>query len=220
MWVSVVALFLALPAAAEFYRYTDAKGQVHFVEDPSHIPESQLGTLRVYQEEKDQLSDSEKRRRLNEARRREEAPAATPDRGALNGISPSDHSALETPVIINGHQVLVPVTIGYRGRQVKTHLLLDTGASFTILHRKAARQIMLTGTENREATVVGGSRIPVRMAKVDYILVGPYRIRGVQVAIIRDESPGQGHQGLLGMNILRNFDYTLDMDRRVIVWNR
>ena len=127
--------------------------------------------------------------------------------------------ALESPVIVRGNQVLVPVAIGYRGREVEALLLLDTGASFTILHDNVARRIMLTGTEHREAIVVGGSRIPIRMAQVDYIQVGPYRVSGAQVAIIRHEGPQLARQGLLGMDILRALDYRIDMNRRVIVWN-
>ena len=108
--------------------------------------------------------------------------------------------------------------IGNLGRQVKANLLFDTGASFTILHESVARQVMLASTETREAVVVGGSRIPIRMAETDYLQVGPYKIPKAQVAIIRPQGPDQGHQGLLGMNILRNLDYKLDVNRGVIVW--
>jgi predicted aspartyl protease len=123
-------------------------------------------------------------------------------------------------VVVRGNQVLVPVVIGYRGREVEALLLLDTGASFTIVHENVARRVMLTGTENREAIVVGGSRIPIRMAQVDYIQVGPYRVSGAQVAIIRHKGPQLARQGLLGMDILQALDYRIDMNRRVIVWNR
>ena len=199
--VVVLIWLVALPATAEYYRYTDANGQVHFVDDPGQIPDSQRHTLKVYQETPDRPSP---------------APSA-PD--GANTVAPSPPDALESPVIVRGNQVLVPVAIGYRGREVEALLLLDTGASFTILHDNVARRIMLTGTEHREAIVVGGSRIPIRMAQVDYIQVGPYRVSGAQVAIIRHEGPQLARQGLLGMDILRALDYRIDMNRRVIVWN-
>ncbi len=199
--VVVLIWLVALPATAEYYRYTDANGQVHFVDDPGQIPDSQRHTLKVYQETPDRPSP---------------APSA-PD--GANAVAPSPPDALESPVIVRGNQVLVPVAIGYRGREVEALLLLDTGASFTILHDNVARRIMLTGTEHREAIVVGGSRIPIRMAQVDYIQVGPYRVSGAQVAIIRHEGPQLARQGLLGMDILRALDYRIDMNRRVIVWN-
>ncbi len=201
--VVVLIWLVALPATAEYYRYTDANGQVHFVDDPGQIPDSQRHTLKVYQETPDRPSQ-------------DPAPSA-PD--GANAVAPSPPDALESPVIVRGNQVLVPVAIGYRGREVEALLLLDTGASFTILHDNVARRIMLTGTEHREAIVVGGSRIPIRMAQVDYIQVGPYRVSGAQVAIIRHEGPQLARQGLLGMDILRALDYRIDMNRRVIVWN-
>lgn len=201
---AVLIWLIALPATAEYYRYTDANGQVHFVDDPGQIPDSQLDTLQVYSETPDRPPP-------------DPAPPAPED---ANAIAPSSPKDLETPVIVRGNQVLVPVAIGYRGREVEALLLLDTGASFTILHENVARRVMLTGTENREAIVVGGSRIPIRMAQVDHIRVGPYRVSGAQVAIIRHEGPQLARQGLLGMDILRALDYRIDMNRRVIVWNR
>ena len=201
---AVLIWLVTLPATAEYYRYTDANGQVHFVDDPGQIPDSQLDTLKVYEDTPDRPSPD----------------PAPPAADGASAIAPSSPDALESPVIVRGNQVLVPVAIGYRGREVEALLLLDTGASFTIIHDNVARRVMLTGTENREAIVVGGSRIPIRMAQVDYIQVGPFRVSGAQVAIIRHEGPQLARQGLLGMDILRALDYRIDMNRRVIVWNR
>lgn len=215
----VVVLFtLVFPAGAEFYRYTDAEGQVHYVDDPRHIPDSQLDTLRVYQEEQSAVAqDGQQPDALRPPNA--EAAAAAVD-GEMEGLAPPPASVMESPVAVIGNRVLVPVEIGHFGRKIQTHLLFDTGASFTILHQRAARKLMLSGTEAREAVVVGGNRIPIRMAEVDYIQVGPYKVPHAQLAIIRHQGPEQGYQGLLGMNILRNLDYTLDVNRGVIVWNR
>ena len=216
--LAALVLLLAPPAAAEFYRYTDAEGQVHYVDDPRHIPDSRLDTMRVYKEEQSGASptgtDQDTPRR-----RAEDAAAVSIDADATGRSSPTP-AVVESPVIIRGNQVLVPVEIGHLGRKTQANLLLDTGASFTILHQRAARRIMLTGRETREAVVVGGSRIPIHMADADYIRIGPYRIVNPQLAIIQHRGPDQGYHGLLGMDILRALDYTLDIDRGVIVWNR
>lgn len=216
--VAALALLLALPAAAEFYRFTDAEGQVHYVDDPRHIPDSRLDTMRVYKEDQSDVSqtgtDQDKR-----GRRTEDAAAVSIDADAKERSSPTP-VVVESPVIIRGNQVLVPVEISHLGRKTQANLLLDTGASFTILHQRAARRIMLTGRETREAVVVGGSRISIHMAEADHIRIGPYRIINPQLAIIQHRGPDQGYHGLLGMDILRALDYTLDIDRGVIVWNR
>jgi predicted aspartyl protease len=196
-----------LALAAEFYRYTDADGQVHFVDDPRHIPEDRLNTLKVYQNAEPAADAAE-------------GGLPEPEAAAVEGRAPAAPEVLETPVEVRGNRVLVPVEISHRGRKTQARLLFDTGASLTILHQQAARQAMLAGTETREAVVVGGDRIPIRMARVDAIRIGPYQVPNASVAIIRHEGPDPGHQGLLGMNILRHLDYTLDVNRGVIVWNR
>ena len=214
LWLAfALAYLLCLPVlAAEFYRYTDADGQVHYVDDPRHIPDTQLDTVKVY---KDEHADGD----AGDSRRKGDTAAAIVEEEG-GAPTPPAPDVLESPVIVRGNRVLVPVEIGHFGRRLQTNLLFDTGASFTILHQSVARKIMLSGTETREAVVVGGSRIPIRMAEVDYIQIGPYRIPNAEVAIVRSQGPDLGHQGLLGMNILRNLDYTLDIDRSVIVWNR
>jgi predicted aspartyl protease len=216
--VAALALLLTLPAAADFYRYTDAEGQMHYVDDPRHIPDSRLDTMRVYKEEQNGVSPADtgqdKRRRQTE-----DAAAVSIDADAKGRSSPTP-AVVESPVIVRGNQVLVPVEVGHLGRKTQTNLLLDTGASFTILHQRAARRIMLVGWETREAVVVGGSRIPIRIAEADYIRIGPYRITNPQIAIIQHRGHDQGYHGLLGMDILRALDYTLDVNRGVIVWNR
>jgi hypothetical protein len=214
----VVLLALVFPAGAEYYRYTDAKGQVHYVDDPRHIPDSQLDTMRVYRE--DQSLDPQTIKKRDDRHRQAGSAAAAAVDGGIEGLSPSTPTALESPVIVRGNQVLVPVEIGHLGRKTQANLLLDTGASFTILHQRAARRIMLAGRETREAVVVGGSRIPIQMAEADYIRIGPYRITNTQIAIIQHRGPDQGYHGLLGMDILRALDYTLDVNRGVIIWNR
>ncbi len=215
LWVTVaLALLLPAPTGAEFYRYTDSDGQVHYVDDPQHIPESQRDTMRVYEEGP---PPDARRGQGRDDRRRREAVDAT-QKGERVDTAPV--RVMESPVIIRGNRVLVPVEISYVGRKTKTLLLLDTGASFTILHQHAARQIMLTGRESRQAVVVGGSRIPIQIAEVDYIRVGPFKITNAQLAIVQHQGPAQEHQGLLGMDILRHLDYTLNIERSVIVWRR
>jgi hypothetical protein len=44
----------------------------------------------------------------------------------------------ETKVFIKGNQVLVPVTLGYDSKEAEALLVLDTGASITVLHQEIA----------------------------------------------------------------------------------
>jgi clan AA aspartic protease (TIGR02281 family) len=90
---------------------------------------------------------------------------------------------------------------------VRTHLLLDTGAEFTVLSTAAARNLAL----NLGNTAI----IPLRsasgvffapMTKVQSITVGNATVYDVEV-IVHDATPGL--DGLLGMSFLDNFLVTI-----------
>ncbi|MCK7467906.1 MAG: hypothetical protein MZU91_07120 [Desulfosudis oleivorans] len=50
-------------------------------------------------------------------------------------------SDMETNVTVKGNQVLVPVVLGYGGKEVQVSLLLDTGASITTLNRDSIKKL-------------------------------------------------------------------------------
>jgi clan AA aspartic protease (TIGR02281 family) len=124
-----------------------------------------------------------------------------------------------TPVIIRGNQVLVPVTLAYRGRSVNATLLLDTGATVTTINERCAAALGVEPgeTETSSSTVADGRRVSSSMFVTDSILVGPSRIANVRTSILPG-SGGAGHDGLLGMDFLKNFRYHIDFSRNRIDW--
>lgn len=127
-------------------------------------------------------------------------------------------SGKETKVTVKGNQVLVPVTLGYGGREVQVSLLLDTGASITTLNRDAVKKFKLSKPQRAKLIVPGGKTIDADVVQLSYIKVGPHKISNLHAGIIDHTGMPVEFQGLLGMNFLREVDYKIDFQRQVIVW--
>ncbi len=136
------------------------------------------------------------------------------------GDTASNTSSLATPVTIEGNQVLVPVSFGYGSRSVQAVLLLDTGASFTSLHSDVASRldISLDHAPKTLGQVYGGGLIVAKTANLAYLTVGPHTRRDVSVRFVDHNGPPVRFDGLLGMDVLRNYRYHIDFTNQRIVW--
>jgi len=216
---------------AEIFKYIDKDGTLRFVDDPAKIPPAYRQSAERYPETDDHLSREEKqilleRERERETERQAEATAEPqteenpPSLDQILGLEENTQEASETEtrVLISGNHVLVPVTLGYEENEVEALLLLDTGSTIITLHQKLADQMNIEASRVARAQVAGGKVVRFKLARLSYIQVGPNRMENVQVGIINHRGPRVDFRGLLGMNFLRNFRYSVDYEHQVIRW--
>jgi len=196
--LSWVILLLALaPAYAEIYKWVDQDGSVHFSDTLAGIPP----------EYRDRI---EEKVGLPPTSRSDPVPQrVTPARLSRAPAPPS----YAVPLQRDGNAMLVEALVG---GTVRTRLLLDTGAEFTVLSTAVARRLALN--------LGNAAVIPLRsasgvffapMVKVQSIAIGDAAAYDVEV-IVHDATPGL--DGLLGMSFLDNFLVTISTsDERLIL---
>lgn len=200
--ITVVWLVLSCTVAlaqAEIYKWVDAVGRVHFSDTLSGVPV----------EYRDRVEEKGSR-----APGLQSQPAlSSPTRVRPSVSSPAAPLSYTVPVRRDGNALLVDAMIG---GTVRTRLLVDTGAEFTVLSTAAARRL---GLDLGRAAV-----IPLRSAsgvflapltKVRSLSLGEAVVHDVEV-IIHDASPEL--DGLLGMSFLDHFSITISTnDERLIL---
>jgi clan AA aspartic protease (TIGR02281 family) len=125
-----------------------------------------------------------------------------------------------TSVRMRGNQAIVPVRISYRNTAVEAWLLLDTGATVTVISTSLADRLGISSknTESRLSQLADGSVIETARLRVDSLAVGPKLKHNAEVAIMPSAGPAMGFDGLLGMNFLGDFRYHVDANSQVIEW--
>jgi hypothetical protein len=120
--------------------------------------------------------------------------------------------AVIIPVRVNGRSVIVPVTFNH---SLNANLLLDTGASMTMISRRLATNLALASTGAGLFSGIGGT-VSAQIARVDSIKVGDAEVSGMTVSI-HDVSRFPQFDGLLGMDFLGRFQVSVDATKKLLV---
>jgi len=225
--------FSPLSARAEFYEYVDENGVKTYTDSRESIPQPQADGVQIHKEPYDDLTEEERQKmreaealRSEEIRRRQaEELEKYREEKRLRDLEKEEAAkklAFEqrtTPVIINSdNQILVPVTLGYQGKTAQANLLLDTGANITTIHDNIAESLGITGGRRGSLIVAGGGKVRSHHLAIDFIKMGPKTFSNPQITVLTYAGKEAPFDGLLGLDLLSRFQYTVDYEKSVIIW--
>lgn len=115
-----------------------------------------------------------------------------------------------------GRQYTVDATIIDGYSEVDFRLIIDTGASLTLLTPEAAERldIAVDDITRRRRLVTPGGQFEAPLYQIEGIAVGREIVWDLTVAIVPLEIGGQYIDGLIGMDFLGKFDFKIDQDNQ------
>lgn len=113
--------------------------------------------------------------------------------------------------------IVVPAWIN---GSTESRLLVDTGASLTVLSTKLVSQLELPVNVNTRRTILvlaGGREVAVPRVRLASVKLGEAAVENLYIGVF-DVLPSVPQiQGVLGMDFLRHFDVSIDTRRRRLV---
>lgn len=196
---SVLVLVLAAPVSSALYSCTESSGVIVITDAPAQLRGCTLLTTT-------QPSTPERTDRVPEPpRSRATAPVVPPH-------PKPDTAVLTVPLERMGS--LFVVTVQVNGTRA-TKMILDTGASHTILSFAVARDLGLWAQQRATSMTMhtAGGTVQADVLPIESIRMGEAEVRNIEAAIHDLPEAPPGIEGLLGLNVLGQFTVTLDAVR-------
>lgn len=212
-FITLLCLTLCWPTAqARIYHYENAEGRKVYVDSIRRVPPQYRDQLQV---------------------RDERAPAAGQPQVSLHQTKAKDNKDnleadyasvikqiknLEMPVTLKNNLVIAPVKLFVGRRSVDLKLLLDTGASATVINQHALLPLHSKFEQADHIQLADGSKVPTKKLRLDRVVIGPYQVEKFSTRVLGKKIGVPKTQGLLGMDFLGKASYKLDLERKRIIW--
>jgi len=186
----IIALTVLVSSSyGEMYKWVDENGTVHFTDDLSTIPERNREGAETRKPPKETSTPK---------------PQEKPRPPLAEKIS--EPEGMTVDLVRSGEVSFAEVVLNER---ITQHFIVDTGASFTVISREAARELGVTIDENTPFIPIAtaSSVILNPLVKLRSIRVGEAEVENVDVLV--HDLPGSS-AGLLGNSFLSKFKVVLD----------
>ena len=188
LFISFPFFFVAPLSAAEYYRWIDQNGVVHFTDNLHNIPEKQRPTAnRIQTKENPRSPEAEK---------------------------PAVVGKASVPIEKHGQVVVIEATLNGK---TSAKFVVDTGASYTMISSAVARELNIDVSQNQRTMPfqTANGLIQAPLTNLDSIAVGGMEIKNLTAAV-HDAVPDPNVSGLLGLNFLSNFRMDIDTQKGVL----
>ncbi len=185
-------LFLVPIAYGDLYKWVDEKGNLHFTDDLSKIPEKYRFGVEIIKGPKGKETP--------------EIPPPDSIKKTFSPIAQKEESQEYEVDLIRKHEILLTEVILHE--RVKQYFVVDTGSSFTLISQQAANELGI-GIDDatpflRVSSVSGVLLTPLITLKS--IRVGKAELQDVEALVYTMPN----YQGLLGNSFLNKFKVTID----------
>ena len=199
---------------ARIYQYTDNNGRKVFVDRFEKVPQKYRSQLAVHDEERETLTPAQ-------------TAKIEADRASLNLKLRLDQQKAQikeamskwiTDFSFYQNRIVIPVKVRYGGQSKTLSLVMDTGASYTVVHQAAIADLNAQLLPGGSAQVADGSVVQTSKINFDQVDIGPYKSQNIVASVIDFKGGGGSSHGLLGMDFLYNAHYELDRENQKIIW--